>query len=572
MAIGIIRQIENEGFSDQTRDMCEDCKQIDWQRIASLKPAWLWAKKNGVTVANLRMRYHQPPARCIVCTLFCDDAIDFSDLVAYKELRAFSFLTIYEGFGGSGMPADIRSRDSIALVAFPASLKSGHAKFLKHLSLAAGYVSCLTSEQQQRQQSMFTAEIIPPSFTTHKALHWLNYCKSHHQRLCGVHPVQVQGLKLINCETFTVVPARSAIPYAALSYVWGSSNTGRCGNNTGTKDRAALPRALPRVVKDAISVVQLLGLRYLWIDKYCIDQDNLVEKHYQIRNMDSIYKGAEFTIIAAAGNDETFGLPGVGNTLRKPQQQLRLGDLSITTTMAHPHHTIMSSRWATRGWTLQEAVLSRRCLVFTEDQMYFECMAMNCFEALPDLLDLLHTKKKDKFRTFVKSGIFGGSDIRRKFHAFDNHQTSHIEAFLRYGSLAKEYTRRELSYAPDSLNAFTRILRQLEVSEYGLLHLWGIAYIPPRRGLKDLCHRFLAQSLCWTHRLDNSNFSLRRAERRPNSPTWAWTGWAGHVEMMENFGEVSYKFYNSTCVPLFSLEFTSGSKVRSETSQHNSQP
>jgi hypothetical protein len=35
--------------------------------------------------------------------------------------------------------------------------------------------------------------------------------------------------------------------------------------------------------------------------------------------------------------------------------------------MAHPHH-IASPKWSTRGWTYQEAVLSRRRLVFTEGQ------------------------------------------------------------------------------------------------------------------------------------------------------------------------------------------------------------
>lgn len=39
------------------------------------------------------------------------------------------------------------------------------------------------------------------------------------------------------------------------------------------------------------------------------------------------------------------------------------------------------SVWATRGWTYQEAFLSRRCLFFTEMQVHLLCKAMKCCEA-----------------------------------------------------------------------------------------------------------------------------------------------------------------------------------------------
>lgn len=37
----------------------------------------------------------------------------------------------------------------------------------------------------------------------------------------------------------------------------------------------------------------------------------------QIGKMDLIYGSAEFTIIAAAGHDENYGLPGVRGLMRK---------------------------------------------------------------------------------------------------------------------------------------------------------------------------------------------------------------------------------------------------------------
>jgi hypothetical protein len=60
---------------------------------------------------------------------------------------------------------------------------------------------------------------------------------------------------------------------------------------------------LPDTIEDAITVTRNLGFQYLWIDRYCIDQQNEKEASAQIRQMDLVYKNAEITIIAAAGKD-----------------------------------------------------------------------------------------------------------------------------------------------------------------------------------------------------------------------------------------------------------------------------
>src|SRR5438045_3977911 len=43
---------------------------------------------------------------------------------------------------------------------------------------------------------------------------------------------------------------------------------------------------------------------------------------------------------------------------------------------------IEKSQWGCRGWTLQEALLSPRCLYFTYDQLYFQCNLAQCCESL----------------------------------------------------------------------------------------------------------------------------------------------------------------------------------------------
>jgi hypothetical protein len=45
-----------------------------------------------------------------------------------------------------------------------------------------------------------------------------------------------------------------------------------------------------------------------------------------------------------------------------------------------PEMYIRASKWNTRAWTLQERLLSRRCLIFTEWRVYFQCRSTGMSE------------------------------------------------------------------------------------------------------------------------------------------------------------------------------------------------
>lgn len=122
-------------------------------------------------------------------------------------------------------------------------------------------------------------------------------------------------LKVIDCRTRSVVMALPNCEYAALSYVWGPRY--EMSNWHTSNDR--LPSVVPRTIDDAISLVRHLGWNYLWIDRYCINQNDDDDKSEQIGRMGDIYAGSTITIIAAAGDDDEFGLLGVGSRCRAPQ-------------------------------------------------------------------------------------------------------------------------------------------------------------------------------------------------------------------------------------------------------------
>src|SRR5205814_2379316 len=97
---------------------------------------------------------------------------------------------------------------------------------------------------------------------------------------------------------------------------------------------------------------------------------------------DLVYKNAMLTIVAVAGEGPNHGLPGVGCRLRISQPFEEIGSIQFVSTLPHPVNVIQASNWMTRAWTYQEAIFSPRRLFFTDQQVYFECDSMCCWESL----------------------------------------------------------------------------------------------------------------------------------------------------------------------------------------------
>ena len=106
--------------------------------------------------------------------------------------------------------------------------------------------------------------------------------------------------------------------------------------------------------------------------------------------MDEIYRCAFVAIIAACGTSASFGLPGVGDRRRRQQPYAIIENTLFVSTLCGPELMIQNAKWTSRAWTYQEGALSTRRLVFTEEQVYFECNSVHCCEAICKPLDLLH--------------------------------------------------------------------------------------------------------------------------------------------------------------------------------------
>ncbi|KAF2115725.1 heterokaryon incompatibility protein-domain-containing protein [Lophiotrema nucula] len=362
---------------------------------------------------------------------------------------------------------------------------------------------------------------------------WLDHCRERHH--CGEYlKPSTSHLRLIDCTTRRI-SILSARDYIALSYLWGP------GMADVQSLEEELPDTVPLVVEDAMTVAIKLGIPYLWIDRYCIDQNNDTEKHHIINNMDKIYSGAALTIVAAAGPDPHFGLPGVCKRSRKFPHTLKIGRHRLIGLIS-PKDLIVHSRWYTRGWTYQEMLLSRRRLVFTVDQVYFQCHEMICLEKFDRRVFPLRPEVYDSpLLAFPANGI--GDTI------------------LHLYTRLEEYSSRSLSVSSDALRAFEGIFNAFRQPQYHtkyesgeptVSHFWGIPIWTPTKGWGDRlkCISF-ALGLAWqVQDSEQSNFPLPQ-DNEIRWPTWSWARFHGRrlrfhldqeLEEIRDVEEISVKF------------------------------
>jgi hypothetical protein len=253
--------------------------------------------------------------------------------------------------------------------------------------------------------------------------------------------------------------------YATLSYVWGTVPAASADPITG-----CLPNRIPKTIRDALTVCITLGFSYLWVDRYCISQDDFVEKLRQIGIMDQIYNNSTLTIIAAAGDNPEHGLPGVKGTPRTTEfRSLAFGQ---DTRVDLPDYSFLGeikwSTWNSRAWTYQECVVSRWRLVFTESQVHFECPSKSLWEAFdirPDLSSIFSSS----YSTTGDSHYCGTHQIDTGRMSFS--QWKSIDDFDEY---LTDFFGKRTSYSEDRLRALAGVISWFNKTHFRVWALSGL--------------------------------------------------------------------------------------------------
>lgn len=254
--------------------------------------------------------------------------------------------------------------------------------------------------------------------------------------------------------------------------------------------------------------------------------------------MSSIYSSAQLTIVAAAGRDPSHGLPGLYPCQRSSQliDHISIGSTCLSVLSRWdfdeaPHFkAVEKSVWASRAWTFQEAVCSRRRLIFTEDQVIFSCD--------------------------TKTSLEWGREIDTNGMIYGNFPWVYgIRESLRPLRPAlktmERYCKREISHESDALDAIVSTLNLvLKDNEY---HIWGVPFrilneFPVDKQMRPQASTLLeapftapgikAVEICLAWHLDTARSGKRRPRRphrRKGFPSWSPLGWSSRKIIWTEF-------------------------------------
>lgn len=382
---------------------------------------------------------------------------------------------------------------------------------------------------------------------------WLNDCDHNHGSVCNSARLYTSGdedmaMVFIDVVDNRLTPATSREKYFALSYVWGRVdmfNTTKANYQKRQEPQALSTVPFPKTIRDAIQLVKSLGERFLWVDAICMVQDDKEQMAKDVPKMNIVYGQAFATIVALHGESADAGLPGVSPGTRLPQhietlyvsgkspdldhdpQDDKSEAICLVATPRPLSLELNISKWNTRGWIFQERLLSRRCLYFSSDAVYFQCAEKTLSETgvneeYPSyMLDKVPMKRKI---TSLRAARDNPLDIMNSLQDMTSKERT-SKAFGIYKELVRSYSRREFSFKSDVINGFAGVFAVLEKyfqsETYGglpagaLAHalLWTQAGRIPRRGM----------------RLPTpSDMSMGKPDTK--FPSWSWAGWDGPVE------------------------------------------
>lgn len=174
----------------------------------------------------------------------------------------------------------------------------------------------------------------------------------------------------------------------ALSYVWGvKKKKGESIHQLKLvkKTRSDLikgikPSQMTASHREGSMVARDLGYRYIWIDALCIMQDDIADWKNAAVEVPDIYNNAVLTITAGRSHDSRDGFL----TERRPVKLPRRTEGSSRNLTSTFEVSLARNRAIgpadERAWCFQEALLSRRSLIFGMGQLIFKCRKHKAFQ------------------------------------------------------------------------------------------------------------------------------------------------------------------------------------------------
>ncbi|KIJ59623.1 hypothetical protein HYDPIDRAFT_170697 [Hydnomerulius pinastri MD-312] len=317
------------------------------------------------------------------------------------------------------------------------------------------------------------------------------------------------------------IPNEKVAAYTALSYCWGGPQSFSTQVSTLDAHLNGIDmHQLPSTIRDAVTVTRGLGLQFLWIDAFCIIQDDDLDKQKEIARMGEIYQHAYCTIIAECAARASDGF------LHERQEppdcaQYRLpyvvpdggvGTMLLRSQEAYGYDPLDEPLNA-RGWTLQERLLPPRQLLYTSQRLRWKCQTREDIDGGVTFNMYYEPYLYSMARVLdVASGKTPAPDLA-------NGMIDPWNPWTFWKRVVMEFSRRLCTDPADRVRAIGGIAKEFQ-------RVWG-AQSRYLAGHPE-CHLF--ESLGW--RVDP--FKMVHARRSGyRAPSWSWMAAEGEVRYDE---------------------------------------
>lgn len=322
------------------------------------------------------------------------------------------------------------------------------------------------------------------SFETTQA--WLRDCDCNHKNFCPSKRAALLPSRVIDVGSgndpglphLHISKEGEMGNWATLSHCWGQISSHVTNvSNLDCRVHSISMQELPLTLKDAIEVTRRMGLKYLWVDSICILQgsDDAAQADwlFESSRMRDYYKCCDFCIAADDASSDEDGFLCITRTQRaKVPVSMSLAhwrradscviylqaDLNPRSQDYRRHRSIL----ATRGWTLQEHVLSPRALHYGHEQISWNCQFQKLSESNvnPEIL-----WSSDRPQYGMDSKRFFLAPIHGKEYMYNNGDPLNAQLFntrRRWYDLVNEYAARNLTFETDRLFALAALVQEIK--------------------------------------------------------------------------------------------------------------
>jgi hypothetical protein len=319
--------------------------------------------------------------------------------------------------------------------------------------------------------------------------------------------------------------------YVALSYCWGNEDSMKLTSAVLKNWEEVIEFSLlPKTLKDVVICTRGLGVRYLWVDRLCIIQDDERDKAIEITAMPQIYSRAYLTISAASAKSSGDGFLNTREEVHEvlahswvelPYLSSRGARGLVTLKLSEPCEDFNSPNTQaidSRAWTMQEQMLSPRLLHFCTFHIVWRCK--------------------------VRERIGTSEAIEQSLPAWTRERNvSQIDStFSSWKDIVRRYTKRKLSYPDDKLIAISAVAQA-----YGSIHSGAISQHSkillqeqtskfkswPKAYVAGIWRHEMPFALCWWRPWDCKSESRPLFQR---APSWSWASVDGPIAYYEPMG------------------------------------